>query len=140
MKTKYNRIRFFEEWLSASEIGHRHGLSTPTILRRYHVLGLRDHDLVAAPDREKPASPHRGERYLSNRLPTPLQARFRLRRAIAGVELALQRLASAKAMGERPRTIERLKLALVRAEQRRMYCSSMVETADELAKEKEDAA
>lgn len=137
---KYNKIRLFDEWLSASEIGRRHGLSVPTVLRRYYVLGLRGKKLLAAPGTLPKAANGEHMPYRSQRLPTPLQARARLRKAKASLTMAIERLAHARAMGETKRTIERLEKIMRRAEVRRMYCTSMVESADEFDKDKREAA
>ena len=138
-RTKYNRIEFQGEMLSASEIARRHGVSAPTILRRY-AQGLRDAELAAAPYSLPAAENGKAFSYRSDRMPTPLQARARLRKAQRGVELATARLMNAKALGETKRVIVRLDKLVFRAQARRMYCAEMVRMVDSLREDTETAA
>jgi hypothetical protein len=126
--TKYRRIKFFEEWLSASEIARRHGLSPPTVLRRY-AQGLRDRDLVAEAYSRPKAEEGHAFKYRSLRPPTSKEAAYRLRKAERQLVLAGARLASAKTLGESRLIIERLERALNRAEIRHMYMKEMTRRA-----------
>jgi hypothetical protein len=87
------------EWLSASEIGRRHGLSAPTVLRR-HAMGFHDHELVAAAYSLAPSPSGGSFKYLPIRPATEAEARARVEKAEKWLRLALARLARAKRLGE----------------------------------------
>lgn len=131
---KHKKLRHFGQFLSASAIARIHGLSPPTIIRRY-AHGLRDEELVA---RAYTLDVQGGiSTYCSARLPSPGEARYRLRRAEWCLSMARERLMNARALGEARNVIFRLEKALHRAESRRMYASEIVRMAEDL---EEDAA
>lgn len=132
LERKHKKLHHFNHYTSASAIAREHGLSVPTILRRY-AAGLRDHDLVArayqVPDVPGGVSVHRSERF-----PSLGEARYRLRRAERGLDMAQQRLSNARALGENRNVVLRLAKALHRAEVRRMYATEMVRVTENLSR------
>lgn len=131
MATRFQRIEFDGELLSASEIARRHGFSPPTILKRY-ALGFRGGELVAKRGSLTRAPEGMTPGYRCIRPPTPLEARYHAQRARRSVEMATDRLEHAHGMGSPRQTLLRLERAVTRAQQRRMYRDEMLRKADEV--------